>query len=389
MNATAHEARPPAFIKEKVSPHDFEASAGGFYLHNEHHDTRVLGRCANEGDSCTDGGDHEAAPLASLGVGHTLIPDTHGRRFIKRKVLRKRGGQSLVCDESIYSQDSELELLIEKGNCTNAPESSSNMNATAHEARPPAFIKEKVSPHDFEASAGGFYLHNEHHDTRVLGRCANEGDSCTDGRDHKASLGAGHTLIPETHGRRFIKRKVLRKRGGQSLVCEESIYSQDSDLSSSVQEHLSDLHLAPSAHRDITRSDSTLDSDVESGSYSSFDSFVTHSTQARSDGDLPPKPKSFIRPVVTQQGIKKTDPVARYFQYKQLWDALKLPGESDHKELRWEIRERLAYQPPAPKPRRNYVANTYVVPTEKKRSSLRWEVRNYLAHGATPHQFTY
>ncbi|XP_054635336.1 centriolar and ciliogenesis-associated protein HYLS1 isoform X4 [Dunckerocampus dactyliophorus] len=306
-------------------------------------------------------------------------------------------GYTNVPEDRLRQFKQDLELLIQNGSRTNASGSSSNMNVKAHEPRPPAFIKEKVSPRDFEASAGGFYLHSEHHNTQVVGGCANEGDRWTDGREHMdhedappASHAAGHTLIPDTHGRHFIKRKVLRKRGGQSLVCDESIYSQDSDFSSSVQEHLSDLTLSPSTHRNITiQSGNTLDSDMEGGALSAFDSFVTHSTRARSDSNLPSKPKSFIRPIMTQQTIKKTDPVARYFQYKQLWDTFKLPGEHDHKQLRWEIRERLAYQPPAPKPRRNCIANTYVVPTEKKRTALRWEVRNNLARGATPHQFTY
>ncbi|XP_054635335.1 protein starmaker isoform X3 [Dunckerocampus dactyliophorus] len=84
------------------------------------------------------------------------------------------------------------------------------------------------------------------------------------------------------------------------------------DFSSSVQEHLSDLTLSPSTHRNITiQSGNTLDSDMEGGALSAFDSFVTHSTRARSDSNLPSKPKSFIRPIMTQQTIKKTDPVAR------------------------------------------------------------------------------
>lgn len=54
-----------------------------------------------------------------------------------------------------------------------------------------------------------------------------------------------------------------------------------------------------------------------------------------------------------------------------------------------EIKEQLAYQPPAPKPRRVFVPNSYVVPTEKKRSALRWEIRNDLANGLLPHRFSY
>ncbi|KAG7220297.1 hypothetical protein INR49_018289 [Caranx melampygus] len=98
---------------------------------------------------------------------------------------------------------------------------------------------------------------------------------------------------------------------------------------------------------------------------------------------------SVIRPVMSQKTVKKSDPVSRYFQYKQLWDVFKLPGESDRRALRSEIKERLAYQPPPPKPRRVFVPNTYIVPTEKKRSALRWEIRTDLANGLLPHRFTY
>ncbi|XP_061771316.1 centriolar and ciliogenesis-associated protein HYLS1 isoform X2 [Nerophis ophidion] len=266
------------------------------------------------------------------------------------------------------------------------------MNIKAQEWRPPAFTKEKVSPCDFEASPAGFYLHQEHHQEtpppvsrqpahHLQGRKDHRwtgGPALTDQEDAPTPTPSG-AFIPDTRGRHFIKRKVLRKRGGQSLVCDESVYSRDSDSSNSLHERLSDLHLSPPA-------EDTLSS-MEGVSLSGFESFVTRSTRAGSDVDFRAKPKSFIRPVLTQQ-TKKTDCVARYSQYKQLWDTFKVPGERDHKELRWEIRERLAYQPPAPKAPRSYVANTYVVPTDKKRSALRWQVRNHLALGG-PHQCSY
>ncbi|XP_061536298.1 dentin matrix acidic phosphoprotein 1 isoform X1 [Phycodurus eques] len=157
------------------------------------------------------------------------------------------------------------------------------------------------------------------------------------------------------------------------------------DCSTFLQDRLSALRL----HEAENDKASVLSDDMEGVSLSTFGSFVTHSTQTSSESDFRTKPKSFIRPVMTQQTFKKDDPVAKYFQYKQLWDGVSIPGERDHRELRWEIRERLAYQPPAPKARRSYVANSYVIPTEKKRSALRWEVRNRMAHPELPHKFTY
>uniref|UniRef100_A0A3Q3KYT9 HYLS1 centriolar and ciliogenesis associated n=1 Tax=Mastacembelus armatus TaxID=205130 RepID=A0A3Q3KYT9_9TELE len=204
------------------------------------------------------------------------------------------------------------------------------------------------------------------------------------------------TSSPDTQGRRFIKRKVLRKYKGQSLVCDESVYSENSDAVSCMEERLAELHLSTSDQHDsemesedVTSQSETPSSSADGISLSAFESYIRGMTQTQSAGAFRPKPKSFIRPVMSQQTIKKTDPVNRYFQYKQLWDMFKLPGEKDRRALRQEIKEQLAYQPPPPKPRRVYVPNTYVVPTEKKRSALRWEVRNDLANGLLPHKFSY
>nr|XP_061840306.1 centriolar and ciliogenesis-associated protein HYLS1 [Nerophis lumbriciformis] len=290
-------------------------------------------------------------------------------------------GHTHVPKERLREFKQDLELLIQNGGW---PSSSSTMNIKAQQWRPPAVTKEKVSPRDFEASPAGFYLHEDHHQGRE-DHSWSGGPALTDGEDAPTPTPSG-AFIPDTHGRHFIKRKVLRKRGGQSLVCDESVYSRDSDCSSSLQERLSDLRLSPSAGRHVLPEDSL--SSMEGVSLSGFESFITRSTRAGSDVDFRAKPKSFIRPVLTQQ-TKKTDCVARYCQYKQLWDTFKVPGERDHKELRWEIRERLAYQPPAPKAHRTYVANTYVVPTDKKRSALRWQVRNHLALGGPHHQCSY
>ncbi|XP_049577261.1 protein starmaker isoform X2 [Syngnathus scovelli] len=153
--------------------------------------------------------------------------------------------------------------------------------------------------------------------------------------------------------------------------------------SSSLSGRLSELRL----HEAENDKASVAAGHMEEDSLSTFGSFTTSSTRSRSESDFRTKPKSFIRPILTQQTIKKEDPVARYFQYKQLWDELKLPGEQDHRKLRWEIRERLAYRQPPPKARRCLAANSYVVPTEKKRSALRWEIRNLMAH-PLPQKFT-
>ncbi|XP_030065661.1 centriolar and ciliogenesis-associated protein HYLS1 [Microcaecilia unicolor] len=101
--------------------------------------------------------------------------------------------------------------------------------------------------------------------------------------------------------------------------------------------------------------------------------------------------KSFIRPRLVGNHQKKTDPVAKYQQYKRGWDAFQAPGEKDRKELRWGMREQMLYKAPQPHPRASpvYVPNNYVVPTEKKRSTLRWGVRYDLANGIIPHTKIY
>ncbi|XP_077426505.1 centriolar and ciliogenesis-associated protein HYLS1 isoform X4 [Vanacampus margaritifer] len=275
----------------------------------------------------------------------------------------------------------DLEQLIQNGGQPSMPA----MPIDKVVPGPPAFTKEKVSPRDARTSAS-FYLHRTQRDTQVSSLRPNK-DGCME-RHHQdvpvsSHSNAAHTLVADSRGTHFIKRKVLRKREGQSLVCDESVYSQDSDCSSLLSDRLSELRLHAENHKAGVPSD-----DVDGVSLASFGSFVTRSTRTRSESDLRIKPKSFIRPLMTQPTIKKMDPVARYFQYKQLWDEFKLPGERDHRELRWEIRERLAYQPPAPKVRRSLAANSYVVPTDKKRSALRWQVRSLMAHPDRPHKLT-
>ncbi|XP_041640158.1 hydrolethalus syndrome protein 1 [Cheilinus undulatus] len=319
----------------------------------------------------------------------------------------------------------DLDELIQHGglkSLTSPPQINSTKTRT-ETSGPPAYIKEKVNQNFFEDCNKGFYLNagQVDHNREVLTACQN--------RNHRQHQGLGdsyaqhsvapklqlppgapsrlqvepdpdetlpppltdsYTSSPDTQERRFIKRKVLRKHKGQSLVCDESIYSEDSDAASCLEERLADLRLSPSAQRELEDEDVSGHSDTPSSvSMSAFDSYIRGMTRSHSDGDIRPKPKSFIRPVMNQQTLKKTDPVAKYFQYKQFWEMFKLPGESDRKAIRREIQEQLAYQPPPPKPRRVYVPNTYVVPTEKKRSALRWEIRTDLANGVLPHKFSY
>lgn len=330
-------------------------------------------------------------------------------------------GYKNISKEKLQEFKKDLDQLIHSGEwqTLTSPENSTIISPNTS---PPAFTKEKVGRCMFKESSEGFFLHpqNRDHDVRVLSPqnrvVAPESVRFDSYARHtiapkpSSEVGRPNRLQTETdldetlqtdsymstpgssHGRRIVKRKVLRKHKGQSLVCDESVYSEDSEGASCLEDRLADLHLLTSVQHESESDDLTSHSESpssESLSEGAFESYVRGMCRSQSDGDIRPKPKSFIRPVLGPTGPKKTDPVAKYFQYKQLWDMFKLPGENDRKALRWEIKERLAYQPPPPKPPKVLVPNTYTVPTEKKRSSLRWEIRNDLAMGNLPHSYNY
>ncbi|XP_056590198.1 centriolar and ciliogenesis-associated protein HYSL1 isoform X2 [Triplophysa dalaica] len=204
---------------------------------------------------------------------------------------------------------------------------------------------------------------------------------------------ASHTTSPERENwaqkRPMVKRKVLRKYQGQSHVCDESTHSEDSGAVSVLEERMD--HMQIGASRVPYDSESEEPENYSNRSSSATDEpssdFIKGMTRSQSESDIRPRPKSFIRPVFEHphtRNWKKSDPVAKYFQYKQEWEMFKPPGEKSRKELHWAIRERLLHQPPPPRPQKTYIPNNYVVPTEKKRSALRWEIRHDLAHGFVP-----
>jgi len=173
-------------------------------------------------------------------------------------------------------------------------------------------------------------------------------------------------------GSRNVKRKVMRKRNGESRVFDESFASTDSvtDISE-LEQRIRDLPL---------RTEKTDDADIISvESEGSTEPSDYRPWEHHADRALLP---SFIRPSSlhphTRQ-LKKTDPVSRYHQFKNEWQANKAPGEKSHKNLRWNVRGKMLQCDVFEKPQRNYVPNNYVVPTEKKRQALRWEVRSSLA----------
>lgn len=68
------------------------------------------------------------------------------------------------------------------------------------------------------------------------------------------------------------------------------------------------------------------------------------------------KPKSsFIRPwnINPRQNVrgpKRCDPVKLYHHYQDIWRQQKVPGEDNHYDLRWSVRERMLSEDPHPHP---------------------------------------
>ncbi|XP_016143571.1 hydrolethalus syndrome protein 1 homolog [Sinocyclocheilus grahami] len=201
----------------------------------------------------------------------------------------------------------------------------------------------------------------------------------------------------QVHLKPVIKRKVLRKHQGRSQVCDESMHSEDSGAVSELEERLDQMRIGASrVHYDSESEESgsytDRSSSVTEEPPSAFQEYIKGMTRSHSESDIRPRPKSFIRPLFDHphtRNLKKTDPVAKYFQYKQDWEMFKPPGEKSRKELHWAIREQLMYQPPPQRSQKTYIPNNYVVPTEKKRSALRWEIRHDLAHGIIPTKISY
>ncbi|XP_069787057.1 centriolar and ciliogenesis-associated protein HYLS1 [Narcine bancroftii] len=197
-------------------------------------------------------------------------------------------------------------------------------------------------------------------------------------------------MLSESNRKPIIKRKVLRKKNGQLHVYDESTITEtDSDAGSELGEKISRFQVF-----------NKQESHTENEEFRSVPGRRPNSAQLylwsqklldEGYGCHPNAPKSFIRPIMDHphtRNLKKTDPVAKYFEYKRNWEIFKTPGEKDRKELRWEIREQMLYRSQLPpKPQHLYVPNDYVVPTEKKRSALRWQIRHELAGGTIPQKF--
>ncbi|XP_026785826.1 centriolar and ciliogenesis-associated protein HYSL1 [Pangasianodon hypophthalmus] len=349
-------------------------------------------------------------------------------------------GYTNITKQRLRDFKRDLDLLIhhEKSKSSTSAEWSSPKSHSSSCKSPPAFTKEKVQVPSAASKYNYIYSGNRAADQhrQVLTSTFNDENCDTVNLGHgdsyiKHSVAPGcirpstapnrlevedtssdiyHSVLSASEPERpqrdlhanakpALKRKVLRKHRGHSQVCDESTYSEDSEPVSELEERLEQLRVsAPHRRHELyseseeTSSYSDRHSSATDELPSAFQAYIKGMTRSRSENDIRPRPKSFIRPVMDHphtRNLKKTDPVAKYFQYKQDWEMFKPPGEKRRKELHLAIREQLAYQPPPPKPQRTYVPNAYVVPTEKKRSALRWEIRHDLANGIIPAKVTY
>lgn len=172
--------------------------------------------------------------------------------------------------------------------------------------------------------------------------------------------------------RRLMKRKVLRTENDGTKRIDESISESDSCSMTDINDRLREL-----------------------GICDSVDFFDRRLKNARAEPPYRLAPDD-SRPasVILRQprhphikNIKKCDPVNRYQQFRESWDAQKAPGEKNHKDLRWNVRELMLEQEVVyeKKQQKVYVPNNYVIPSEKKRQTLRWQIRTDMAQQQLPY----
>lgn len=167
-------------------------------------------------------------------------------------------------------------------------------------------------------------------------------------------------------GSRMVKRKVLRKKTDGSKVIDESFTESESGSVLDINERLRLLG---------------INTDRPSTAPASEPPY-------RLSPDDPRPASVILRPSEHPhtRNVRKSDPVARYQQFRQSWTHQRAPGEKKHNQLRWNIREQMLAQDQVveKKSQRVFVPNKYIVPTDKQRKSLRWQIRMDLAQGQMP-----
>ncbi|OCT64530.1 hydrolethalus syndrome protein 1 homolog [Xenopus laevis] len=255
-------------------------------------------------------------------------------------------GFSYVPRQRLLEFKKDLERLMNQGSVAASPETSRLENESLYETANTTAARPMESSGWHQTSAWPTTSSSSTSSNEWCNQQRNQ-DSYT---KHTVSLGGN---MPATKKAPQITRKVLRRKSdGQTHVSDESFLyteTEEEDTGSSI-----------------------VDFQSESSGRSSASCV-----------------KSFIRPPpysLLDQYRQRSDPVGRYQEYKQKWDALQVALERNRKELRWGIREQMMSAPPQPAARSVPLPNTYVIPTDKKRYALRWAVRRDLINGVMPRE---
>lgn len=131
--------------------------------------------------------------------------------------------------------------------------------------------------------------------------------------------------------KKTIKRKILRRRNGRSVITEELVeipsifdtsYPENENLNSSKSFSSDDLSYKSNSS---TGSVTVLSPESSIKSSPSTYSLSSRSTSLR----------------ISNTRKKKSDPVAMYNYYKKFWDNFKPPGENTRDRLRWAVRDKM------------------------------------------------
>ncbi|XP_065065416.1 centriolar and ciliogenesis-associated protein HYLS1-like [Rhopilema esculentum] len=181
----------------------------------------------------------------------------------------------------------------------------------------------------------------------------------------ESTLSTVDSNLESTTSSQVTRRKVARKRNGVTRVFDETHTEDESEAS--------DITLLEERLRSLPIRSLSDENHSEQESVSDASSLVKMEKR-----HLP----SYIRPSTappTQGRSRKFDPVNRYHQFKHEWKQQRVPGESRHDTLRWNVREQMLNCHVYERPQHLMKQNRYQVPTGKKRQALRWEVRCALA----------
>ena len=291
-------------------------------------------------------------------------------------------GYNNIPDKALKEFSNDLHRLMTAENAKEATHHRDRISSTTSVSKTPASIYSDHSSADERVVYTTMSPYNGDHDEsdlrqspvtqhhRLQGYSLTDKENQTDPTSSKATQkqNKSHIKTNPTSSKATQKRKVLRKRNGEVHVFDESFSQENATDISDIEKRFQRLPLKDDA------------TDVESiGDDDMSERLSVLQPWGRNRNVLP----SFIRPRTTDsrsKGIRKTDPVSRYHQFKLEWSSNKVPGEKMHKSLRWSTREQMLQYESFEKPRHTYVPNNYVAPTQKKRQALRWEVRSTLAN---------